>query len=267
MATFEIIEISIEHIVINPNQPRSVFSEEAIRELADSIQTHGLIQPIVVRKLSDEAYELVAGERRLRAFKTLNKLKIPAIIHDMDIKDSAVVALIENVQRENLNYVEEALGYKKLMDNYSITQKELSQIVGKSQSTIANKCRILKFDEVAINMLLHSDLTERHARALLKIKDHPELEKHIQVVMDKELNVSKTEKYVKDLKSGKLDKEKEEEKSGTIKRYLKDIRLFTNTIKQAVEMVNESGVDASYKVREEEDKYLITIEIPMTEEK
>lgn len=256
----EVFEILIQEIVVNPNQPRRYFDEASISELAESIKQHGLIQPIVVRLTQDQNYELIAGERRLKAFKSLGLDRIPAIIKEMDLRKSAILALIENIQREDLHFVEVAKGYSHLMNEFSMTQSDLAMSLGKGQSTIANKLRLLTLPEETLQFIIDSQLTERHGRALLVIKDEELQYKAAQHIAAKKLSVKKTEDYIKKL----LEKKEEvKKKPNIVKAYLKDIRLFTNSIRQSVDMVNKAGVNAKYSIEEQEDKYTITIDIPM----
>jgi len=256
-------EILLSSIVVNPYQPRRIFNEQSLNELADSIAVHGLIQPIIVRKIDVDKYEIVAGERRYRAFELLGEKVIPAIIKEISIKDSSILALIENIQRDDLHFIEEAKSYESLLKLYNWTQEELSSMIGRSQSTIANKVRLLNFSQDAISKFIEYSLTERHARALLPIKSEKSLLIAIEYIHKNELSVKQTENYVTLMndKSSKL--KKQGNKKPQIKTFIKDIRLFTNTIKQAVDSINTSGVNATYSIREEQDHYTITIDIPM----
>ncbi len=263
MSYNQIVQIPMSQIVANPNQPRRFFDDESLLELSESIKVHGLLQPIVVRMKADDQYEIIAGERRFRAYELLDETSIPAIIKDIDTKDSAILAMIENIQRDNLHFVEVAAGYGELMQQYGLTQTELASIVGKDQSTIANKCRILNLPQEVLELVITEGLTERHARALLKLKNDERLMKVVRHIIKKEMNVKQTEIYINNLLEADEKSDDVQTKELALKRYLKDIRLFTNTIKQAVDMVNESGVEAKYVVREANDKYTITIEIPI----
>jgi ParB family chromosome partitioning protein len=165
----EIISLPINLIRQNENQPRKVFNQNTLIELSESIKEYGVLQPISVRHTTEKNYELVAGERRLRACQLAGLLDIPAIIVEMDDTESAILAMIENLQREDLNYIEEAEGYERLIKEHNFTQDELARQIGKKQSTIANKLRILKLGERVKRELIITGLTERHARALLKL--------------------------------------------------------------------------------------------------
>ena len=197
---FEKIEsIAIDEIIPNPYQPREVFEEQKIKELAQSIQTHGLIQPIVLRKSErvSGGYEIVSGERRYRALCMLGKTHADCIIRTYANKKSAAVALIENIQRENLNPLEEARAFQSLIELFGLTQEALAQRLGKGQSTIANKMRLLQLPNEVQEALLSKQITERHGRALLGLKDEPEKCKEIlQEIMEYHLNVKQTEELI-----------------------------------------------------------------------
>jgi ParB family chromosome partitioning protein len=238
--------INIENVRPNPYQPRKQFNKGALEELCESIKQYGVIQPINVRKISSGSYELVAGERRLRAATMAGLKEIPAIIINVDDDDSAVMALIENLQREDLNYMEEAEGYSHLINDHGFTQEELAQKIGKSQSTIANKIRLLKLSPLVKKILADNNLTERHARALLKLHDEQLQLKVLKHVCEKGLNVKRTEELV-ERAIEKYSKEKEMKEKAPEKkmtRAIKDIRIFVNTIRQAIDLMKKSGVNA-----------------------
>ncbi|GAE89238.1 chromosome (plasmid) partitioning protein ParB [Acetivibrio straminisolvens JCM 21531] len=216
-----------------------------MEELCESVKQYGVLQPINVRKISANMYELVAGERRLRAATMAGLTTIPCIVVDVDDNDSAVLALIENLQREDLSYMEEAEGYSNLINEHGFTQEELASKIGKSQSTIANKIRLLKLPPLVKKILADNNLTERHARALLKLHDEQLQLKVLKKVCEKGLNVKKTEELVEKAIE-KYTMQQENEKKNKIKftRAIKDIRIFINTIKQAIILMKKSGVDA-----------------------
>lgn len=236
--------VGIDHIRPNPYQPRKQFNKMALEELCDSIKQYGVLQPINVRRLSHGTYELVAGERRLRAATMAGLQEIPAIIINVDDNDSAVMALIENLQREDLSYMEEAEGYSNLINEHGFTQEELAQKIGKSQSTIANKIRLLKLSPLIKKILSDNNLTERHARALLKLHDEQLQLKVLRLVCERGLNVKKTEELVERAidKYSKNIKQRTSEKKMT--KAIKDVRIFVNTIKQAIDLMRQSGVNA-----------------------
>jgi len=236
--------IPIENIRPNPYQPRKQFNKAALEELCESIKQYGVLQPINVRKITNTHYELVAGERRLRAATMAGLKEIPAIIINVDDNDSAVMALIENLQREGLSYMEEAEGYYNLITEHGFTQEELAQKIGKSQSTVANKIRLLKLSPLIKKILADNNLTERHARALLKLHDEQLQLRVLKRVCEKGLNVKKTEELVEktiEKYSSEPTKKVPERK---LTKSIKDIRIFVNTIKQAIEIMKKSGVNA-----------------------
>ena len=236
--------VDIDSIRPNPYQPRKQFNKASLDELCESIKQYGVIQPLNVRKITNNTYELVAGERRLRAAISAGLKEIPVIIINVDDNDSALIALIENLQREDLNYMEEAEGYHNLLMDHNLTQEELAQKIGKSQSTIANKIRLLKLAPLVKKILADNNLTERHARALLKLHDEQLQLKVLKHVCEKGLNVKRTEELVERAieRYTTDDKERLTEKKQT--RAIKDIRIFVNTIRQAIELMKKSGVNA-----------------------
>ena len=221
-----VIQIPIEEIVPNPYQPRRVFSEKSLEELKNSIESYGVLQPITVRK-KNEKFELVAGERRLRAAKLANLKTIPAIVHEVSDETSAVLALLENLQREDLNFIEEALGYENLIKEHNFTQQQLAEKLGKNQSTIANKLRILKLPESIKESLVQNGLTERHARALLKLPNEELMSQVVSKIIKNELTVKKTEKLVKDILDN-IEAKEDTEKKQNIKRLYKIDEIMNN---------------------------------------
>lgn len=236
--------ISIEGIRPNPYQPRKQFNKAALEELCESIKQYGVIQPINVRRISSSTYELVAGERRLRAATMAGLREIPAIVVNIDDNDSAVMALIENLQREDLSYMEEADGYNNLITDHGFTQEELAQKIGKSQSTIANKIRLLKLPPLVKKMLADNNLTERHARALLKLHEEQLQLRVLKHVCEKGLNVKRTEELIERAieRYTSAERYKVEDRKHT--KAIRDIRIFVNTIRQAIDLMKKSGVNA-----------------------
>ncbi|WP_062051998.1 nucleoid occlusion protein [Bacillus sp. JCM 19034] len=254
----EVREIRIVDIVPNRFQPRTIFDEKRIAELAQTIRTHGIIQPIVVRAY-DEKYEIIAGERRWRAVTSLGWETIPAIIKEFNDSQTASVALIENLQREGLTAIEEAIAYAKLIELHGLTQESLAQRLGKGQSTIANKIRLLHLPEKVQTAIMERQITERHARALLMLKDVELQEKVLVEIIEKHLNVKQTEERVKQILE-KLHGNKK--KTPKRKSYSKDMRIAMNTIRQSVDMVVKSGLTVDTDEEEHEDFYQFTIRIP-----
>lgn len=252
----QVINLPVAIIAANPYQPRRFFDRASLEELSRSISEYGVIQPITVRLINGTSYELVAGERRLRASKLAGLTAIPAIVVDISDTDSAMLALIENLQRQDLCYFEEAEGYQSLIEDFAFTQEQLAKRVGKNQSTIANKLRLLRLPKEVQRRLIENSLTERHARALLKLDDEEEMLGVIAHVLKDGMNVVKTEEYIE-----KLLVKKHMAGRPKVKTYIKDIRIFTNSIKQAVDMMNKSGVSTELELEETGDGCLITIAV------
>lgn len=255
----KIHSISVDLIERNPNQPRKVFDEAPLFELAESIRVCGIIQPLNVRKISENKYELISGERRLKAAKLIGLKSVPAIIMSVEEEASAVIALIENLQRENLSFFEEALAYERLIKNYSFTQDALAFKLGKSQSAIANKIRLLKLSDDIKAKVVENKLTERHCRAFLKIEDEDLKMKVVNTVISKNMNVTETENYIEEQRRKSIAIKKKEKR---VIPLFKDIRIFSNTVKQAVDMMKKAGVNADSKKKETDDyiEYFIRIE-------
>lgn len=249
--------ISVDLILPNVYQPRKHFDEEALEELAQSINTYGIIQPLSIRKLGEDKYELVAGERRLRAAKKAGLTIVPAIIVDITDRESAAIALLENLQRENLSFLEEADAYYNLIKDHSYTQEKLAELIGKKQSTIANKIRLLRLEPEVRAMLLENNLTERHARALLKLPTIELQKKVLKIVIKKMLNVKKTEELI-EKELSKITKDKKEISKKKIKGIFSP-KVYINTVKQ---VFDKYGLNAEYKSKDLDDKIEITISIP-----
>ncbi|MBH0230258.1 nucleoid occlusion protein [Halobacillus yeomjeoni] len=253
----EVVQVPVERVQPNRYQPRAIFNNEKISELAQTIHTHGMIQPIVLRRLDEENYELIAGERRWRAVQSLGWETVPAIIREMNDSQTASVALIENLQREELTVIEEAVAYAKLIEIHELTQEALAQRLGKSQSTIANKLRLLKLPEAVQLAVMDKKITERHARALIAVKD-PEIQENIlNEIIEKQLNVKQTEERI-----AKLNESKQKKKKPKLKGVNKDMRIAMNTIRQSLSMVTDTGIDLETNEEDHEDYYQITIKIP-----
>ncbi len=251
--------LPIERIKPNPAQPRKYFSEDSLDELAESIREYGLIQPIVVRRMNDH-YELIAGERRLRACKRCGWREIDAIVQPAFEEDSAFMAVVENLQRENLHFLEEAEGLNCLLNSYSLTQEELARRIGKNQSTVANKLRILKLSPAVKSAMLEARLTERHARALLKLANEREQLETIEIIRQRGLSVKDTEQYIEKLALG--GPKPEGPKKSRIIHLFKDYRLFVNTMKNAVRQLRDAGLNADFKLEEDEYEVRINVLIP-----
>ncbi|EFV01113.1 ParB-like protein [Pseudoramibacter alactolyticus ATCC 23263] len=260
-----VILIPMEQIIPNPNQPRKTFKDESLTELAESIRTFGVIQPIQVRKVDNELYELVSGERRLRASKLAGMQEIPAMEVTISDKDSAVIAIIENVQREDLSFFEEAESYRQLIKYYDMTQEQVAALIGKSQSFVANKIRLLKLDDQVIQAVKTNQLSERHARALLKIPDEAIQREVIEQIHKQDLNVKKTEALVEKVREEVMINNYDEKitpgKKARVKSFI-NAQIYINTIKSAFKVVKENKRSAKYKETEKDDRIVITITIP-----
>lgn len=254
-----IVDLDINKIIPNKNQPRQSFDDKALEELSISIRNYGLIQPITVRKIYDDIYEIIAGERRYRASRLLDMKTIPAVILETGEEESAAMALIENLQREDLDFIEEAMAFERLIEDFDMNQTQLAEKLGKSQSTIANKMRILKLPESVKVKLREGGLSERHARALLKIEDEEILLSLIDRIVKKELNVSATEKLVKSIAEDvNLQKSKD-------KRYVRNFinyKIYINTIKNAYNEIVKTGIEAKFEQEESEEFIELKVKIP-----
>lgn len=257
-----LVEVNVASIHPNPYQPRATFDEESIAELAQSIQQVGLLQPLLVRKV-DDGYELVAGERRLRAVTSLGMENVACIVQqDIEDESSAMMALIENLQREDLHYLEEAQCYQKLLETYGLTQEELANRLGKSQSSIANKLRLLKLSDEVKAAMTEKRLSERHARALLKLTDDKQRLDAVEKIAEKGLSVKETEQMVEKT----LNKAYDEKQDGAkprpkLMRIVRDYRLFMNTINQAVNQLRESGMTVEVEQSDRADGVDIKISV------
>lgn len=257
----KVIEIPARKIRPNKTQPRQDFYEEDLRSLSQSISNNGLLQPLTVRKLKNDEYELIAGERRLRASVMAGFTKIPCIVMKCSDKDSAIFALIENLQRKDLGMFEEARGINRLIRKYGITQEQAAIQLGKKQSTVANKLRLLRLSYDEQDWIVQAGLTERHARALLKIQSEDSRKEVLSHIIAENLNVKETEKYISSL----LDNKKVQplhNNNNDKKIVVKDVRIFVNTISRAVDTMRMSGIDAVSNKEETEDYIEYTVKIP-----
>lgn len=257
----EIRQLPVEEIVPNPYQPRTVFDDDKIDELCQTIRTHGLIQPIVVR-VRDGRYELIAGERRLRATKKLGMERIPAIVKEFNDAQTASIALIENLQREGLTAIEEAMAYQKLIDLHNLTQESLAQRLGKGQSTVANKLRLLHLPQEIQDALLNRQLTERHARALIPLKESNLQLQVMREILERDWNVKQTETRVKQLLEVSDQPKKEKEAKPRWKAFSRDARIAINTVRQSIDMVMQTGLPVETNEEDHDDFFQFTIRIP-----
>lgn len=258
----QIQDIELDKIVPNRYQPRREFSDDSIKELAETLDKDGLLQPIVVREDGEDHYEIIAGERRYRAAKSLNWETIPAIVNNMNDDQAASLALIENLQREDLNPIDEAKAYTNLMKLNDLTQTALANDMGKSQSYVANKLRLLKLDDDVQKALIEGKITARHGRALLNLSNDDQ-ERVLKEIEDKGLNVKQTEEIAKDVDAyfNPKPKEKETKRERVVKRIPKDLKVQINTIKKAVKLAKDSGIKVKVKENNDPDDYKIIIEL------
>ena len=254
----KILYLPISQIRPNPAQPRKIFDAEGLRELASSIEQYGILQPLTVRRL-DGAYELVAGERRLRAARLAGCQEVPCILLTVDEAQSGMVALVENLQRRDLDYIEEAQGLARLMRQYGLNQEQAAARVGKSQSAVANKLRLLRHSPAVLTVLREHQLSERHARALLKLPAEEERLAALSVIVARQLNVAKTEAYI----DAVLEKKQAQEpRRGMRKLIVRDVRLFLNSVNHSLELVRGAGIDAQAEQAETDSEIVLTIRLP-----
>lgn len=257
MLTKKVTEIPVDRIKANPDQPRKVFGEEELLELRDSIKEYGVIQPIILKRDYNDTYILIAGERRLRAAQMAGLIKIPSIVREADDQDAAIIALVENVQREDLGYMEEAQAYNRLMEDFHLTQGELAERVGKKQSTISNKIRLLTLPADIQQELISNRLTERHARALLKIPDDETRRLIIKRIIAHGLNVRQSEKLIQDV----LEKQQEEKRKQN-RICCISYKLYLNTIRKTFNEIFQMEQGAKYTQEDRGEFYEVKITIP-----
>ena len=243
--TARVVFLSVDQIVPNPAQPRKKFSSQGLDELAESIREHGILQPLTVRR-TGEGFELISGERRLRSAKRAGLKEVPCLIAGVDEEESSLLALVENLQRRDLNFMEEAEAIARLIQLYGFSQEEAAQKIGKSQSAVANKLRLLKLSSQVIQILQANQLTERHARALLRLEGEEKQLSALEQIVQNGLNVAQTERYIETLLSGPEKKPvmiptKARKKSTFV---IKDVRFFLNSITRGMRMMKSAGVDA-----------------------
>ena len=250
--------IPIERIAPNPSQPRRHFDEQPLRSLADSIRQHGILQPLTVQKMQGGVFLLVAGERRLRAAGLAGLDRVPCLLVRASEEDSAFLALVENLQRCDLHYIEEAAAIAKLIETYGLSQEETARRLGRSQSAVANKLRLLRLSRECVALLRQYDLTERHARTVLRLADEEERRAALRRMGEREMNVAAAEEYV-DARLAALQQTPPGRKSMYI---IKDVRLFLNSLRRSMETMRLAGVDAVCDKQESEEEIIMTIRIP-----
>lgn len=250
-------KIKIATISRNPYQPRKTFDPDAITSLADSIRQYGVLNPLTVRRV-DNGFELIAGERRLRAARSAGLTEVPCIIINADEEESSAIALVENLQRRDLDFFEEAWGYKRLIELHGLTQEEAARRVGKTQSAVANKLRLLKLSPRNMQLIREGNLTERHARSVLRLPEEEQRLAVTQYIIEHELNVSRSEQYIDRLLTEPVGKEQEKHMT----RFIKDVRFFLNTVDKAVGVMQQSGLAAQLEKEEQDGQLIVKILIP-----
>ncbi|NLY50890.1 MAG: ParB/RepB/Spo0J family partition protein, partial [Firmicutes bacterium] len=253
-------QIPLADIRANPFQPRREFNEQDLLELASSIERYGVLQPVLVRFV-EGGFELIAGERRVRACRLLKLKTIPALVREMTDQDVAVLALLENLQRKDLSFWEEAEGYARLLAEFGLTQEELARRVGKSQSTIANKLRLLRLPSSIRENISREILSERHARALLRLPDETSQEKLAERIVREGLTVQATEALVAKI----MDKGKKKCRGPRLVRVYKDIRLFLNSVRRAAQELKKAGLEVAVSEVETETGWEIRVLVPKQE--
>ena len=250
METGRVVFLPAKAIQPNPAQPRQIFREESLSELTESIRRHGILQPLSVRR-AGAAYELIAGERRLRAGIRAGLTEIPCIVMSMDELESGVVSLVENLQRQDLDFLEEARGIQKLMQQHGMSQEQIARLIGKSQSAVANKLRLLRHSPNVLSAIREHSLTERHARALLKLSDDVQKLQTIQYITRQGLSVARTEQYIESLLQQK-----------PVKHSRPNVGAFLNNLNQSLARIQLSGIPAVSERRETDSQIVLTITIP-----
>lgn len=258
-STAEIYNIPQAMIVPNPNQPRKRFDYDELENLAQSIRENGILQPITVRKREDKKYELISGERRLRAARLVGIVKIPSIVINIDDKSSAMFSIIENLQRQSLNFFEEAEAIEKLVGEYAMSREEVAQKLGLAPSTVSNKLRILRLPEEMRFELARSGLTESHARALLMLEDDNQRARALSIIVDRHLNVAESERMINQMIN-------RNNRPRNPLRGIRDVRLFINTLNHAVDTIRRAGVEADAARSETEEYIEYVVRIPKSEQ-
>ena len=249
METGRVVFLPVKNIRPNPAQPRKVFQPEALDELADSIRCHGILQPLSVRRMGN-SYELISGERRLRAAQIAGMTDVPCILMHMDDRESGMAAMVENLQRQDLDFLEEAWGIQRLLTDFAMSQEQAARLLGKSQSAIANKLRILKHSEPVLLQLRQAGLSERHARALLKLRSDEEKLAAIAEIARQSMSVARAEAYIESL----LTEKKAPSKA--------NVGSFLNSLTQSLQKIQLSGIPAVSERRETDSQIVLTITIP-----
>lgn len=258
-----IVYLRTDELTPNPVQPRKRFDDESLEELSGSIKSYGILNPLTVR-LRCGKYELVAGERRLRAAKLAGLEEVPCILIDVNMEDASLIALVENLQRRDLDFIEEALGISQLIRMFGMSQEEAARRIGKSQSAVANKLRLLKLPSDVLESLRQNGLTERHGRALLRLPNPVAQRAALEYIVDNGLTVAATDAYIDALLSAPEEAEQKDEEKPEKRRtfVLKDVRVFLNTLSRSIDLMKQGGIDAGIQREETEDSLILTISIP-----
>lgn len=252
-----VVQLPMDKIQPNRYQPRTIFDSGKLAELAQTIESHGVIQPIVVREVEDGIFEIIAGERRYRAMQSLNWTEAPAIIREMSEHETASIALIENLQREELTAIEEAHAYQALLEMHGLTQGALAEKLGKGQSTIANKLRLLKLPQEIQDAILNRQISERHARALIPVKDEAQRLLLFNETLEKDYNVRQLEQRIEQL----TEADKKPKKKRVRRIVNKDVRIALNTIRESVSVIHDNGIAIDTQEEENDDYFQVTVRI------
>lgn len=257
LLSYRVLYLPTDALHPNPHQPRRDFDEGALRELSESIRRYGILQPLTVRR-TENGYELIAGERRLRAAKLAGLREVPCLLARSSEEESALLALIENLQRRDLHYLEEAAAIAQLIAAYGLSQEQAAEKLGKSQSAVANKLRLLRLSPACTRLLRENGLSERHARALLRLTDEEDRVKALGTIAARGYNVAQSESYIE-----QFLKVKQKTPPPRLPTYIiKDVRIFLNTIRRSVDVMQRAGVKADVQREDTEDGILLTIRIP-----
>ncbi len=260
-----IVYLSTEDICPNPVQPRKLFDDESLEELSRSIKDYGILNPLSVR-IRGSRYELVAGERRLRAAKLAGLREVPCILLDVNMEDASLIALVENLQRRDLDFIEEANGIHQLIRMFGMSQEEAARRIGKSQSAVANKLRLLKLPRDVLEGLRENGLSERHGRALLRLPEPEQQREALMYIVDNGLNVAAADAYIDALLSRPAEEPEPEKPEGRRTFILKDVRVFLNTLSRSIDLMKQGGIAAGVRREETEDSLILTISIPKAKE-
>lgn len=258
----EIVRIATEKLLPNPYQPRKQFKSEELLSLSESIKENGILQPLLARRINNSDYfEIIAGERRLRAAILANLDKVPCLIIDCDYEESAVYSILENIQRSDLSFFEEAQAISQMQNHFGLTQEQIAKRLGKSQSALSNKLRLLKLPADVRYFIEKEGLTERHARALLRLESDKQIWTTLNLIKEKGWNVAQTEAYIDSLTDKKVKSHK------NIVKIFKDVRIFVNTVNKAINTMKEAGIPAESNKTETDDYIEFFVRIPKNPQK